>query len=156
MAGFEWAYNLSGGRPLILTFRAADTETLTKGDIMNVESGEVDLAASADTGLAGALVGAFDPKDERDSNGDPTPGVIAATDSVTRLKVIVNPDAVYAVDDDNASNAGASLDLTGATGAQGLAASGDNEFVVVATKEQSTDKTLVMIQPAVHYLAKEQ
>ena len=43
--GFEWRYNISGGRPLILTFLMADTETFTRGDMMNVASGEVDLAA---------------------------------------------------------------------------------------------------------------
>ena len=46
--GFEWRYNLSGGRPLILTFLMKDSETLTRGDMLNIESGEVDLAATAD------------------------------------------------------------------------------------------------------------
>ena len=46
--GYEWRYNISGGRPLILTFLMKDTETLTRGDILNIESGEVALAAPGD------------------------------------------------------------------------------------------------------------
>ena len=149
--GFIWRYNLYGSpHPVIAEFFAQGTETLTKGDIMNVESGEVDLAVTTDALLAGVLIGAVDP----DDNVDGQPGVIAAVDSTTRLRVQINPDAVYGIEDDNARDAGATLDITGATGAQTIAASSNTEFVVVKTKKANSDETQVMITPAAHYIAK--
>lgn len=156
MAGFTWKYNLSGGRPLALRFIAADTETLTKGDIGNVETGRIDLGATGDLALAGAILGALDPMKEVNSSGDKTPGSVYCTTAVTELQVIVNPDAIYGVTDANARNAGALLDLSGATGAQTVAAAANNEFVVVQTKRQTGDETLVMITSPSHYLAKVQ
>ena len=41
--GFAWRWNVSGGRPLMQSFYMKDTETLTVGDMLNLESGEVDL-----------------------------------------------------------------------------------------------------------------
>ena len=148
--GFTWRYNLSGGRPLILTFFFKDTETLTKGDLVNIETGEIDLAVTADTALAGTFEGPFDPKDATDG----LPGKVAGTDSTTLGKVIVNPDAVYGVFAENARQPGAALDITGATGAQTVAASSNKEFVVVERKLQTTDETRVMISQADHYLTK--
>ena len=55
--GFEWRYNVSGGRPLILTFLMKASETLTRGDMLNIESGEVDLAVTSDAAIAGIFVG---------------------------------------------------------------------------------------------------
>ena len=149
--GFEWRYNLHGGdKPLIKTFVMQDTETFTRGDVMNVESGKVDLAVTSDAGLAGVFVGPEDPADAKEGS----PGVVAGTTAVTVVKVIINDDAVYAVSDSNARNAGATLDIAGTTGAQGVAASANTEFVVVERKRATSDDTLVMLTPAAHYLAK--
>jgi|TARA_R110002020_G_scaffold416908_1_gene626100 hypothetical protein len=151
--GFEWRYNLSGGRPLILTFVMKDTETLTRGDMLNIESGEVDLAATADVAIAGIFVGPENPDDAVDGK----PGTVSGTDSTTVVKCLVNPDAVYADGNDtNARLAGATLDISGATGAQTLAASSNTEFVVVERKRQSSDETRVQIASTSHYLAKAQ
>ena len=151
--GFEWRYNISGGRPLILTFLMADTETFTRGDMMNVASGEVDLAATADVGLAGIFVGPENPNDAVDGK----PGTVAGTDSTTIVKVIVNPDAVYAdANDTSARLAGALLDISGATGAQTVAASSNTEFVVVERKRKASDETRLQICSTSHYLAKAQ
>ena len=151
--GFEWRYNVSGGRPLILTFLMADTETFTRGDMMNVARGEVDLAATADVGLAGIFVGPENPDDAVDGK----PGTVAGTDSTTLVKVIVNPDAVYAdANDTSARLAGALLDISGATGAQTVAASSNSEFVVVDRKRQASDETRLQICSTSHYLAKAQ
>ena len=151
--GFEWRYNVSGGRPLILTFLMADTETFTRGDMMNVASGEVDLAATADVGLAGIFIGPENPDDAVDGK----PGTVAGTDSTTIVKVIVNPDAVYADPNDTVARlAGALLDISGATGAQTLAASSNTEFVVVERKRQSSDETRVQFTAPTHYLSKVQ
>lgn len=151
--GFEYRYNLSGGRPLILTFLMKDTETLTRGDMLNIESGEVDLAVTSDAALAGIFVGPEDPDDAVERK----PGTVSGTDSTTLVKVIVNPDAVYAdANDTSARLAGATLDISGATGAQTLAASSNTEFVVVERKRQASDETRVMICSSAHYLAKAQ
>ena len=151
--GYEWRYNISGGRPLILTFLMKDTETFTRGDVMNIESGEVDLAATGDAALAGIFVGPENPDDAVDGK----PGTVAGTDSTTIVKVIVNPDAVYAdANDTSARLAGATLDISGATGAQTMAASSNTEFVVVERKRQSSDETRAMICTSAHYIAKAQ
>lgn len=147
---FEWRFNLSGGPPLVLPFQFKDTETLTKGDLVNVESGEIDLAATNDGNLAGQFLGAENPADTAISN----PGVVAGTDSTTYGLAIVNPDAVYGVTDANARNAGASLDLTGTTGAQTVAADSNSDLRVVKTKKAAADETLVMIDAGEHYLGK--
>ena len=151
--GFEWRYNVSGGRPLILTMAMKDTETLTRGDMLNVESGEVDLCATGDAAIAGVFVGPENPNDAVDGK----PGTVSGTDSTTIVKVIVTPDAVYAdANDTSARLAGATLDISGATGAQTVAASSNTEFVVVERKRQSTDETRLMICSSAHYLAKAQ
>ena len=151
--GFEWRYNISGGRPLILTFLMKDTETLTRGDMLNLESGEVDLLVTTDVAAVGIFVGPEDPDDATDGQ----PGIVSGTDSTTVIKAIVNPDAVYAdTNDTSARLAGALLDISGATGAQTLATASNNEFVVVERKRQSSDETRVMFTAPTHYLSKVQ
>lgn len=129
MAGFTFAYRESGGAPTIMDLTFKDTETLTKGDMLNLESGQVDLAATGDAGLLGV---ALETK--------------AGTTAVTKIKCIVDPDAVYSTDDANARLMGATLDITGATGAQALTTSSNKEFVVVA-QSSATEPTLVKFNP---------
>jgi hypothetical protein len=150
MAGFEFAYTLNGGTPLIQTYFMKDTETFTLGDLMNVESGELDLAVTGDTALVGTFMGPHTPSDGKSGS----PGVVEGTDSVTRVRVIISPDAVYSVTDSNDRDAGATLDISGATGAQAVAASSNTEFVVVGDKQLDADPTYVMITPTAHFLAK--
>ena len=151
--GFEWRYNVSGGRPLILTFLMKDSETLTRGDMLNLESGEVDLLVTTDVAAVGIFVGPENPDDATDGE----PGVVSGTDSTTVVKAIVNPDAVYADRNDTSSRlAGALLDISGATGAQAIASASNNEFVVVERKRQSSDETRVMFTAPTHYLSKVQ
>lgn len=144
MAGFVWKYNQSGGRPLLQVYKAQDTETLTKGDIGNIESGLLDLAVTGDLFLLGAIQSAFDPADESSS------GVITAITTVTKVKVITNQDAVYSTVDNNARLAGANLDITGTTGAQTLAGSSNDEFIVVKRKDTTGDPTFVKIRESSH------
>lgn len=130
--GFKLMGRLSGGPTTIQTFYFKDTETLTKGDIVNAESGEVDLGATGDTALLGI---AMETK--------------AGVDSTTQIEVCVDGDAIYAVYDANARAIGATLDLSGATGAQTVATSSNAEFVVVANST-AAEWTLVRINPAKH------
>ena len=148
--GFDWRFNLSGGPPLVLPFQFKDTETLRKGDLMNIETGEIDLGATNDTDFAGVFVGPENPDDAHKDQ----PGRVDGTDSTTWALVIVNPDAVYGVTDANARNAGAALDISGASGAMTVAAASNNDVRVVKTKKAAGDETLVVLDPGEHYLAK--
>jgi hypothetical protein len=98
----------------------------------NLETGEIDLAATADANLLGAVQ-----------------QTAAGTDSTTLFEVITDEDAVYAVTDANARLKGATLDIAGATGAQTVATSSNKEFVVVAPSS-ATEETLVKFNVGKH------
>lgn len=131
--GFRFRYRLSGQPPTIQTLTIKDTETLTKGDLVNLESGEIDLAATNDTALVGAVQ-----------------ETKAGTDSTTTYKVITDWDAVYGVYDANARAIGATLDLAGTTGAMTVAASSNVDLMVVANST-AAEETLVMIAHGEHW-----
>lgn len=131
--GFRPRYRLSGQPFTVLNLLFKDTETLTKGDILNLETGEVDLGATNDTTFIGV---ALQTK--------------AGTDSTTRIEVISDWDAVYGVYDANARLTGATLDISGTTGAMTVAASSNVDLIVVA-ESTATEETLVMIAHGEHY-----
>ena len=130
--GFRFKYRFGGGQPTIQAIVFKDTETLSKGDMVNLETGQLDLGATADTNFLGAAV-----------------ETKAGTTGVTLLNVYVDDDAVYEVYDANARLRGATLDLAGATGAQTVAASSNKEFVVVATCT-AAEPTLVRFNVGKH------
>ena len=132
--GFKLMGRLSGGPTTIQTLKFKDTETLTKGDMINVESGEADLAATGDTAFLGIAM-----------------QTLAGTDSTTSIEVCVDDDMIYAIYDPNARNAGDKLDLTGATGAQTVTTASNNNFIVIANST-ADQLTLVRINPAKHAL----
>ncbi len=131
-AGFRFRYRMGGGMPTIQTLTIKDTETLTKGDLVNIETGEIDLAATNDTGIVGAVL-----------------ETKAGTDSTTTYKVITDADAVYGVYDANARVIGATLDIAGTTGAMTVAASSNVDLIVVANST-AAEETLVMIAHGEH------
>jgi hypothetical protein len=131
--GFKFRYRLSGQPPTILKLKFKDTETLTKHDLLNLESGEVDLGATNDTTFIGAAQ-----------------TTAAGTDSTTDMYVISDWDAVYGVYDPNARLAGDTLDISGATGAMTVAASSNVDLIVVAPSA-ADEETLVMIAHGEHY-----
>lgn len=133
-AGFRYRYRLSGGDATILTLTCKDTETLTKGDLVNLETGEIDLGATNDTNFVGAVL-----------------ETAAGTDSTTTYKVYSDPDAVYGVYDANARAIGATLDIAGATGAMTVASTSNVDLIVVANST-ATEETLVMIAHGEHFL----
>lgn len=130
--GFHFRYRLCGMPPTILDLLCKDSETLTKGDIVNLETGEIDLAATNDTALLGVVL-------------ETATGV----DSTTRFRVIVDRDAVYGVYDANARLTGATLDISGTTGAMTVGASSNADLTVVA-ESTASEETLVMITPGEH------
>lgn len=136
--GFRYRGRRSGGDPTIQDLTFKDTETLTRGDMANLESGEVDLGAAGDTNFLGMVQ-----------------ETKAGVDSTTKIKVIVDDDAIYGVYDPVARVKGATLDITGTTGAQTVAASSGKEFVVWA--DSSADQeTLVVFNVGKHHNNKAQ
>lgn len=133
-AGFKFRYRLCGAPPTILNIYCKDTETLSAGDLLNLETGELDLGATNDTTFIGVCL-----------------ETKAGTDSTTQFKVIADSDAVYGVYDANARLTGATLDISGATGAMTVAASSNVDLIVVAPSS-ATEETLVMIAHGEHYL----
>lgn len=133
--GFRFRYRLGGGQPTIQSLTCKDTETLSKGDWANLESGEIDLGATADAALIGVIQ-----------------ETKAGTDSTTQFKVITDVDAVYGVYDATARAIGATLDLSGATGAQTVTTSSNKEFVVVADSA-ADEETLVKMNIDAAYFA---
>lgn len=131
--GFRFRYRLSGGKPTIQLLTYKDTETLSKGDLVNIESGYIDLGATNDTALAGVLL-----------------ETQAGTTQVTQGLVITDPDAVYGVYDPNARVVGATLDISGTTGAMTVATSSNVDLLVVANSTAS-EETLVQIHPTEHF-----
>ena len=131
--GFKFRFRISGGPEHYQQLLFSTTETLTKGDMVNLESGEVDLGATADTALLGIV---NETK--------------AGTASTTYIEVLVDGDAVYGVYDANARLKGATLDLSGATGAQTVGASSNKEFVVYAPST-AAEETLVRFNIGKHH-----
>ena len=54
--GFRPRYRLCGAPFTVQSLLFKDTETLTKGDLVNLETGEVDLAATNDTAILGKVM----------------------------------------------------------------------------------------------------
>ena len=131
-AGFRYRGRVSKMPPTIQTLTIKDSETLTKGDLVTLESGEIDLAATDDSTILGVVL-----------------NTAAGTDSTTTYEVIVDADAIYGVYDASARVKGATLDISGTTGAMTVAASSNADLTVYAPSSAS-DETLVMITHGEH------
>ncbi len=134
--GFRYRGRMYGDseNPTIQDLLFADTEVLTKGDLVNLATGEVDLAATGDTNLLGVVMEV----------------AISGVDSTTRIRVIVDGDALYGVYDANARLKGATLDVAGATGAQTVAGTSNKEFVVYG-ESSATEETVVRFNVGKHH-----
>ena len=117
-----------------LKLKFKDSEALHKGDLVNNESGLVDLAATGDTAIVGIVL-------------ENKTGVA----NTTEIEVMSDPDAIYSVYDPNARVFGATLDIAGATGAMTVAATSNADLIVVGGFLAS-ERTLVMINIAKHAL----
>ena len=136
-AGFKYRYRLDGGEPTIQTLVFKDTETITKGDLVTLETGVADPTVSDDDGILGV---ALETK--------------AGTTAVSTIKVITDYDAVYGVYDATARAMGTVLDVTGLTGAMTLAADVHHDVIVVAPSA-ATEETLVVIVHGAHWSNKQ-
>jgi uncharacterized protein YbcI len=132
MPGFEFRYRLGGGDATVRRFVFKDTETLTRGDMLNFEADGLALGATGDLALIGVALETLD-----------------GVGGETYMTCISDADAVYAVTDPYARVKGDFLDLTGTTGTMGVAASAASEFVVVLDCTADED-TLVSIDVGRH------
>ena len=131
--GFRVKGRINGGEFTIQDMLFKDTETLTKGDVLHLETGEVDLGATGDTNLIGVAK-----------------ETISGTDSTTRIQVYTDPDLIMEVYDQNARLVGATLDIAGTTGAMTLATSSNKELVVYE-ESTATEPTLVIFNVGAHH-----
>lgn len=129
---FQWAFNISGGMPLIQTFTVKNAEVITEGMMVSMDTGEVVKAAHGDAAIIGIAV----------HDADNT------SDGLT-VRVIVNRDAVYSVVDANARAVDADLDLDSA--ATGVTTDSSHTFKVFRDSG-SIEPTLVYINAGNHWL----
>jgi hypothetical protein len=131
--GFRFAYRLCGRAPTVQPLVVADA-AFAAGDLVNLETGEVDLAATDDTSMVGAVQ-------------ETKSGMTTSTD---KIEVITDRDAVYEVYDANARKIGATLDIAGTTGLMTVASSSHADLLVMADSA-ADELTLVMINPGEHW-----
>ncbi len=137
-AGFRIRGRICGDEIHYQEITAHDTATYHKGDIVNVESGYLDPGVTTDTALIG-----------------PVMETIAATTLVTKVRVCTDPDVIMEVYDPIARLIGATLDISGATGAMTVGATVNAELVVYETST-ATEPTLVIFNQAVHLFLADQ
>lgn len=130
--GFHFRGRVSKMPPTIQLLTIKDSETLTKGDLVTLEAGEIDLAATDDTTILGVVL-----------------NTAAGTDSTTTYEVIVDADAIYGVYDPNPRVKGATLDISGTTGQMTVASSSNADLTVYAPSA-ADEETLVMITHGEH------
>jgi uncharacterized protein YbcI len=128
MPGFAYRYRTDGGRPTVDRFLQSSPAPVSEGDMLTLENGHVRVGATGDGALLGAATG----------NGDGE-----------AIEAITDADAVYAVADAFARALDATLDLTGSTGAQGVA-EGPNGDLTVVVAGAAADETLVRISVGKH------
>lgn len=131
--GFKYMGRLSGQPDLIQKFTIADA-AFAKGDIVNLESGQIDLAATDDAALVGVVLEA----------------ISGGTTGTDQVECTYAPDAVFAVYDANARVAGATLDISGATGAMTVAATSNADLIVIA--DSAADEWTLVTFNGNHYL----
>ena len=129
---FKWYGSTDGSEPIVQKMLVKDAEVLTLGMVVSVDTGEIDKGATNDTAFVGITVQGVDN-----------------TNDGEYVHVIINPNAIYRVEDANVRVAGATLDL--ATSAIGVTTSSNADFVVVAASA-ADEPTLVIFSPGNHYL----
>lgn len=126
--GFRPEYRLNGLREFPTQSIVTADAALKEGDVVNLESGELDLAVASDTAIIGVAA-------------ETRSGMTTSTDEV--LVYVDYGDVVWSVFDQNARTIGDVLDISGTTGAMTVTTKSSDNLVVVATKDNANDRTLV-------------
>lgn len=129
---FEWAYSLDGSDPVIQTFVVKASAVLSEGEMVNLESGEVDAGVTNDAAFVGIAVADCDNTADGES-----------------VRCIVNRFAVYKCTDANARTVGDTLDL--ASGGLGVTTNSNADLLVVKSSS-ATEPTYVMVTVGNHWL----
>ena len=132
MAGFEFAYTLSGAAKRVERFVVKDTAVISAGEMVILDTGEADAGATAGTFLGVSV--------EDVDNSD---------DGLT-VGVITNPDAVYRVTDANARSCFDALDV--ASGGMGVTTKSNDDLKV--TRNSTADEPTHVTFNLTHYLTK--
>jgi uncharacterized protein YbcI len=133
MPGFEFRYRLGGGAPTVETLPLGSRRMPAPGDMVTMDAGEIALAATGDQDLLGVAV--------ETSTGTVEQG---------KMKVITDPDAVYAVANGHVRTGIGTVDLIGATGGQGIGEGPNGDLAVVLESEDAAE-TLVRISVGRHW-----
>ena len=134
--GFRYRGRKCGQPPTIQSFVAQDATTLYKGDLLNLESGEVDIAATHDKALLGVCL--------------ETKAVTGVATTGTRVRVVCDADAIYGAYDASARLKGALLGVSGVAGAQTIAAADGTDDLIVWAESTALEETLVCIGHGCH------
>ncbi|MEA2142404.1 MAG: hypothetical protein QOI64_834 [Solirubrobacteraceae bacterium] len=132
MNGFEFRYRLNGGAPTIETLPFGTNQAPSVGDMLNLDEGEVALAATGDEDLLGIAL-----------------ETAAGTVLGGKVRAITDADAVYAVANGHSRAKEDTVDLVGATGEQGIG-DGPNGDLSVVIDSGSAAETLVRITVGKH------
>ncbi len=139
--GFRPRGRMSESDDTIQTFTVGAT-VVAIGDLVKLASNKV---VAATTNATAAVVGVVV------APGNFTTLMSSLTINSSTVRVQVDADAVYAVDDANARKIGDKLDIAGTTGAMTIATDSNHDVVVVADST-ATQETLVRIAATKHYL----
>ena len=137
LQGFEFIQRTCGAGPTIKNVLGKGTISLTKGDLVCLDAGELTLAVANGTAATTNIL-----------------GVCLETKAAAvahRFPVIIDDDAVYGVTDASVRKIGDPLDISGTiTGGQGVTTASHKEFVVV---EDSTaaEPTKVRVNVGHHH-----
>ena len=134
--GFRYRGRRCGAPPTIMDFVATSAATYTKGDMLSENTGEVEIAA---TDAAVPFLGMC--LETVAATGVATTG--------TKVKVIVDEDAIYGVYDATARLKGAFVDVAGTTGVMTIAADTNHDFQVYAPSA-ADEETLLCFNHGVH------
>ena len=121
MAGFIFKYMLGGGVVYLTSFTVKAEESINKGDMCKITSGEAEPADTSDATMYGA----------------------AANDAdAGEIVKLYPPDSVYAVVDANARSCADVLDLSNTS--NGVAAKSNDDLIVVRNSGASDDTLLTL------------
>jgi RNA polymerase sigma factor (sigma-70 family) len=131
--GFTFRYRLCGEDPTVRPLPFDRSRVPERGDIVSWDGRVVRPANAGDAGFVGAALEGWDGSEAR-----------------SRLEVIIDPDAVYAIKDRTGRRAGTCVDLAGEPGAQRVADGREADLEVVGLGSRGPE-TLVRIRDSKHY-----
>lgn len=129
MAGFRWAGSIDGSEPIIRTFTVKASEVISFGEVVVLDTGEAAAGATNSDAFLGVAAESVDN----------------TVDGHT-VDVIVNPGAIWAVDDANVRVVGVTLDL--ASGGMGVTTTSNADFKVWA--DSAADEPTLVIWTGHH------